>query len=276
MYAISEKSLLKILVITALLLLVGCSREKPSPDAFEIPAIHAALVTKEEIDGHRVTLCSMNKNIDDAITRAVDSTPYSGLEPSDMAVFSPPTMIDNLIETTRNLHVTAREIISQKDDYVRTLRSFEEPLRRAPAELRQAAELFKQFSEEEEYENLRSDYIAMSEVLGALADRYELLQEQFAQGTMEKEYLEMIAYLEREALMLERFEVTLEIVEPSIRLSEAILYIEKLRAYIRSVEDFRSKLRRINDTLDGSDLDESEHHDTGNQGNVPATDGRTA
>lgn len=99
-------------------------------------------------------------------------------------------MADNLIEATRNLPVTVPEIIGQKDEYPSRLCSFEEPMRRAPAELRQAAKLFKQFSEEEEYADPRSHYIIMSEALGG-------------------------------------FEATLEMVKPSSRLSEAIFHMEK-------------------------------------------------
>jgi len=233
------------------------SRDPLAPASLQIPEIQAALKTKEEIEMRRVTLCSYNAKLDGVITETMDAIPGLGFGTSDPDSFLVTATIENLIESTRKLRVMVREILAQKDKYLAVLREFEKPVSRAPAELRRAAELFKQFSEEEEYEALREDYVVMSQMFLGLASRFESQREQFEQEFNEAEYLEMMAYLERGALMLDRFEAALEVARSSSQLAEAEYYLQNLRTFIRAFEDFRGQIRRVNNMLDESEPAES-------------------
>jgi len=238
------------------------SKDPLEPESLKLPEIQAALKTRKEIDGCRISLCSFNEKMDQAITETVESIPDFGLDTTDSSLLSAPSAIDHLIESTRKLRVMGREILAQKDEYLAAFQAFEKPVSRAPAELRRAAELFKQFSEEEEYEAFRADYLVMSQMFLALASRYDSQREQFEQEFSREDYLKTMAYLERGALMLDRFETALEVAKSSSQLPEAEYYLQNLRAFVRAFEDFRTQIRRVNKMLDESKPAKSKADDT--------------
>ncbi len=232
------------------------------PESLKLPEIQAALNTRKEIEGCRMTLCSFNQKMDQAITETVESIPDCGLDTTDSSLLSAPATIDHLMESTRKLRVMGREILAQKNEYLAAFQAFEKPVSRAPVELRRAAELFKQFSEEEEYEALRADYVVMSQMFLALAARYDSQREQFENELSKEDYLKTMAYLERGALMLDRFESALEVAKSSSQLPEAEYYLQNLRAFVRAFEDFRTQIRQVNKMLDESKPAEPQRNGT--------------
>ncbi len=249
----------------------SASRDPLAPKSLQLPEIQAALATKKEIDRHRITLCSYNENMDQVITETVESIPDVGPITSasnEMLVIS---MIDDLIESTRALRVMAHEILEQKDKYLVTLRSFEKPIGRAPAELRRAAELFQQFSDEEEYEAFQEDYAVMSQMFLALANRYEMQQEQLEKEFNEESFRQLSSFITRGGLMLDRFEAALIVARSSNGLPEAMHYVESIRTFIRTFEEFRTKIRHVNEMLD-----EPKEDDTGYRVRARKTSGRAA
>lgn len=232
------------------------------PKSLQLPEVQAALETKKEVDRCRTTLCSFNQKLDHTITQTVESMPPLGLDTTDASLLSAPAAIDRLIESTRKLRVMGRDILAQKNEYLAAFQAFEKPVLRAPAELRRAAELFKQFGEEEEYEAFRADYVVMSQMFLALANRYDSQREQFAQEFNKEDYLKTMAYLERGVLMLDRFETALEVARSSSQLPEAQYYMQKLRAFVQAFEDFRTQIRQVNKLLDESKSNKPEGNST--------------
>ncbi len=247
----------------------------PRPDSLDLPVIQAALRTKEELESHRITLCAFNTKMDNVITQAIKSVPAR--EP-DVFGEDPASAIKQLIETTAKLRLMAREILDQKEAYLNTLRSFEEPMERAPAELRRAAELFKGFSTTEPYEAFQQDYLVMSQMFTALASHYESQQERFDLEFSQKDFLETTAYLERGALMLDRFEAVLEVAKSTSQIPEAAYYVNKLKTFVREFESFRTKIRRVNKMLDESkpSSHSDPHTDDDNEAIGSYVPGRTA
>jgi len=281
--------LLVVILLIGLLGLVGCfchkdpsptaasaSSDPRAPESLRLPEIQAALRTTKEIDRHQITLCSLNNKMDQVITETMESIPDVGLATSASNQLLAVSTIDHLIESTRELRMMAREILEQKDEYLATLRSFEKPIGRAPAELRRAAELFEQFSVEAEFDAFRDDYLEMSRLFLALAERYEVQREQFQLEFNEESYLETMIYLERGALMLDRFESALIVARTADEFPDAMRHLENIRTFIRTFEAFRTKIRRVNKMLDESNVPSTEDADTLLQEDDDQTPGRTA
>ena len=267
----------KTVLVAGALVLTGCvpnRNEPPPPTSFEHPEIKAALETKDELQTHRTTLCSLNEGIDQVITNTVESVSFVKLDASGQIIASaesessfetdifievepytgePVDQVAKLIESTRRLRLMTHQFLDEQDQYLASIQAYRQAAMRAPEEFQRAANIFELFAAEEPYEDFREDYLVMSQMFLSLADHYESQKEALLTEFDPEAFRETIAYLQRGALMLDRFEAALEIGSLSNELGRTAELIRQLSTVVKTFQEFRSHVRRVNRILQETD-----------------------
>lgn len=225
-------------------------QKTPFPDSIELPEIRAALEAQEKTEDCRFRLASLSSKMDESVSKTVDSI---SLEVADGHASSRSEELKELAEAAATLKAMAHEILNNKDEYLQAIVEYEEAAEEATDKLRHAAKLFGGFAEKETYEDFQDDYRTIAEVLESLAKHYETQLAGFHTNLSKPDFMAIIAYLERGALMLDRFEAALAIATPLSELAESSRYLQKLREFIQKFESFRTRIRQVNEGLKESD-----------------------
>jgi hypothetical protein len=220
--------------------------EFPFPESLDYPEIREALETQKRTEEYRIRLVSVTSEIDDAVADTVDAIPH---DLADELAIPHSATIRELAETTARLRVAGHEILDRKDEYLKAFKDYQDSAETAPDQLRRAAQLFFDFSEQETFDDLRQDYREMGEMLNSLADHYEGQLANLGRDLSIGDFIATTAFLERAVLMLDRFEAGLAVALSVHDFVQANKYLKKLHEFIREFESFRIRIRRANQEL---------------------------
>lgn len=126
--------------------------------------------------------------------------------------------------------------------YAKSATSLGDELGRGPERFKQAAELFRRYAKEEEYGDLKSDYQQLAALWDKAGETYAARAKRIAPEIAEMR--QAVKYVQGTARFLARLDQHLAVYDGLGSGVEREKYIEQLRLYVKSFEEFRLLLKK--------------------------------
>ncbi len=174
--------------------------------------------------------------IDEAINKLPDGTLQAQLD-----------TLNGFRQATAVLHAMARDLLAHRDNLVTDLESLLEMTQHSVSVYNDAARCFQENAAEEPFDEIKEDYVTLANAWTAMA---AFMDERGKRLAIENDEIrDTMQYLERTAIFLDRLKQNLDSLPDLQALQEREQYLEQLRRYIRSFEEFRSLFRKFNAAL---------------------------
>ena len=174
--------------------------------------------------------------IDEAINKLPDGTLQAQLD-----------TLNGFRQATAVLHAMARDLLAHRDNLVTDLESLLEMTQHSVSVYNDAARCFQENAAEEPFDEIKEDYVTLANAWTAMAT---FMDERGKRLAIENDEIrDTMQYLERTAIFLDRLKQNLDSLPDLQALQEREQYLEQLRRYIRSFEEFRSLFRKFNAAL---------------------------
>jgi hypothetical protein len=155
--------------------------------------------------------------------------------------------LDGFRQATGVLRKLAHDLLENRDKIVTDIDMLQRMNRSAVPIYRDGAKNFIEFSKSEPYDEIQEDYLRLAGMWNMIADSMEKRAEQFAEQNKEME--EMLRYLERTAVFLDRLQQHFDSIPDLESLKDRERYLENLRRFIKSFEKFRQLFREFDTEL---------------------------
>ena len=174
--------------------------------------------------------------IDEAINKLPDGTLQAQLD-----------TLNGFRQATTVLHAMARDLLAHRDNLVTDLESLLEMTQHSVSVYNDAARCFQENAAEEPFDEIKEDYVTLANAWTAMA---AFMDERGKRLAIENDEIrDTMQYLERTAIFLDRLKQNLDSLPDLQALQEREQYLEQLRRYIRSFEEFRNLFRKFNAAL---------------------------
>lgn len=156
--------------------------------------------------------------------------------------------LDHLKDVAAVLCEQSENILKKREAYARDFRSLQEALESAPAEFRQAGEAFRQYAQDEPFEDIQGVYHGLAESWDNLAKQTEQRANE-PSGPDVDEWEAGCRYIASIARFASRLEEHLDAFPSTDQLNRQRKYSEELQSLIKHFETLKELLQEFNSRL---------------------------
>lgn len=204
------------------------------------PKVRMAQIAKEEVEYAEKALAKTEADILKEVDEAV----------AGMALDKPGAeklAIDGMRRVAARGRALAKKLVEGHAAYAASAKALKGVYARSPAVFRDAAKTFRGYAAEEEFEDIKKDYLTCAETWESLAMVMEKRVEAIAGE--EKAIAEAMRMVERTGVFLERFEAHLASYPDLSAGEDRQKFLDQLRRYVQTYEGLRGSLGKFNEQL---------------------------
>ncbi|MBA4064548.1 MAG: hypothetical protein C0501_12720 [Isosphaera sp.] len=221
--------------------LAAAAANAAGPDAAPPdPKVRMAQIAKEEVEYAEKALAKTEADILKEVDEAVAGMALDKPGAEKLAV-------DGMRRVAARGRALAKKLVEGHAAYAASAKALKGVYARSPAVFRDAAKTFRGYAAEEEFEDIRKDYLTCAETWESLAKVMEKRVEAIAEE--EKAIAETMRMVERTGVFLERFEAHLASYPDLSAGEDRQKFLDQLRRYVQTYEGLRGSLGKFNEQL---------------------------
>lgn len=204
------------------------------------PKVRMAQIAKEEVEYAEKALAKTEADILKEVDEAVAGMALDKPGAEKLAV-------DGMRQVAARGRTLAKKLVEGHAAYAASAKALKGVYARSPAVFRDAARTFRGYAAEEEFEDIKTDYLTCADTWESLAKVME--KRVGAIADEEKAIAETMRLVERTGVFLERFEAHLASYPDLSAGEERQKFLDQLRKYVQTYEGLRGSLGKFNDQL---------------------------
>lgn len=220
--------------------LAAAARSAEPPPAPPDPKVRMAQIAKEEVEYAEKALAKTEADILKEVDEAVAGMALDKPGAEKLAV-------DGMRRVAARGRALAKKLVEGHAAYAASAKALRGVYARSPAVFRDAARTFRGYAAEEEFEDIKKDYLTCADTWDSLAKVMEKRVEAIAEE--EKAIAEAMKMVERTGVFLERFEAHLASYPDLSAGEERQKFLDQLRRYVQTYEGLRGSLGKFNEQL---------------------------
>lgn len=226
--------------LAAVTLAAAAARAAEPTPAPPDPKVRMAQIAKEEVEYAEKALAKTEADILKEVDEAVAGMALDKPGAEKLAV-------DGMRRVAARGRALAKKLVEGHAAYAASAKALRGVYARSPAVFRDAAKTFRGYAAEEEFEDIKKDYLTCADTWESLAKVMEKRVEAIA--AEEKAIAETMRMVERTGVFLERFEAHLASYPDLSAGEDRQKFLDQLRRYVQTYEGLRESLGKFNEQL---------------------------